>query len=89
MPNSKQAKKRLVQAKTRNLRNRMVKSEIKTFSKKVRDAVEAGDADAARELLRKTHAKLDKAAKKGVLHRNTVDRRKSLLGRKVANLEKS
>ncbi len=84
MPNSKQATKRLRQAVTRNLRNRKVKSEIKTFTKKVLIALEGGDASSALKLLEKAHSKLDRAAKLGVLHRNTVNRRKSLLSRKVA-----
>ncbi len=84
MPNSKQATKRLRQTNTRNLRNRKVKSEIKTFTKKVLVALESGDASSAQKLLEKAHSKLDRAVKLGVLHRNTVNRRKSLLSRKVA-----
>ncbi len=86
MPNSKQATKRLRQARDRNLRNRKVKSEIKTYTRKVLEALEVKDASAAEELLRVAHAKLDRAAQKGILHRNTVNRRKSLLSRKVADL---
>ena len=89
MPTTKQGAKRLRQAKERNLRNRMVKSELKTFTRKVMEALEAKDTPAAQELLRKTHAKLDRAAQKGILHRNTVNRRKSLLSRKVADLAKN
>ncbi len=84
MPNSKQATKRLRQSKERNLHNRTVKSEIKTCTKKVLAAVEAKDSAAAAALLRTTQAKLDKAVKKGVLHKNTVSRRKSALASKVA-----
>ena len=89
MPSTKQAAKRLRQTEKRNLRNREIKSEIKTYTKRVLAAVEAGDQSGAEELLRKTHAKLDKAAKRGVLHANTVGRRKSLLHRKVATLKSS
>lgn len=86
MPNTEQAKKRLRQDVQRNLRNRVAKSEIKTLTKKVLAAVDAGEAETARSTLRETQAKLDKAVKKGILHRKTVDRRKSLLFRKVATL---
>ena len=86
MPNTAQARKRLRQAETRNLHNRSVKSELKTYTKKVLAAVEQGDAAAAAEQFRLTQAKLDKAVKKGVLHKNTVSRRKSLLARKVASI---
>ena len=84
MPNSKQAIKRLRQAERRNLRNRMAKSEIKTYTKKVLQALEEGNSQSAAEFLRIAQAKLDKAAKKGILHKNTVSRRKSLLASKVA-----
>ena len=87
MPNSKQAWKRLRQAKKRNLHNRTVKSEIKTYTKKVLAAIEAQEVDKAEEFLRTTQAKLDKAVKRGILHRNTVNRRKSKLASKVTALK--
>ena len=86
MPNTKQGVKRLRQNKRENLRNRMIKSEIRTFTRKFHEAVEGGDASTAKELVETTQAKLDKAAKKGVLHANTVSRRKSLLHRKLAGM---
>ncbi|MCI0651854.1 MAG: 30S ribosomal protein S20 [Planctomycetes bacterium] len=86
MPHSVSARKRLRQNQKRNLRNRMVKGEIKTFMKKILAAIDAKKGEEARALLRETHAKLDKAATKGVLHKNTVARRKSNLARKVAAL---
>ena len=72
MPNSKQATKRLRQSKVRNLANRMVKSELKTYTKRVLAAVEARDVAAATTALRAAQAKLDKAAKKGVVHDNAA-----------------
>ena len=89
MPNSKQAWKRLRQAKKRNLHNRAVKSEIKTYTKKILAAIEAREVDKAEEFLRTTQAKLDKAVKRGILHRNTVNRRKSKLASKVTALKSS
>lgn len=87
MPNSKQAIKRLRQSNEQNTRNRAVKSEIKTWTKKTMSAIEEKDKEAAATCLRTVQAKLDKAAKKGVMHANTVARRKSLLMRKMQGLE--
>ncbi len=87
MPNNKQSWKRLRQAKKQNLRNRMIKSEIKTYTKKVLEAVESKELTEAETLLRSTQAKLDRAVRKGVLHRNTVNRRKSKLATKVEALK--
>ncbi len=84
MPHSKSARKRLRQNQKRNLRNRMVKSEVKTYMKRVQAAVDSGNAEQAREVMRETQARLDKAVRKGVLHKNTVSRRKSQLALKVA-----
>ena len=86
MPNSKQASKRLRQAKVRNLRNRMVKSEIKTYTKKVLAAVTEGNAKNAEDSLRDVQSRLDKAAQKGVMHKNTVARRKAQLAAKVVGI---
>jgi len=83
MPNSAQAKKRLRQDAKRNLRNRIVKSEIKTFTKKALEAIESNDRENAVEFTRIAQVKLDKAIKKGTLHRSTVARRKSLLHRRL------
>lgn len=84
MPNTAQAAKRHRQNQKRNLRNRMAKSEIKTYTKKLMTAISAKDSTTAQHLLRVTQAKLDKAAKRGILHHNTVSRRKSLLHRRLA-----
>ena len=86
MPNTASAKKRLRQDNVRNLRNRAAKSEIKTWTKKTLAAIEQKDRDTAIVMLRTAQAKLDKAAKRGVLHKNTVARRKSLLMRKFQEI---
>ncbi len=84
MPHSVSARKRVRQNEKRNLRNRTIKSELKSMAKRVLALAESGDAAAAAESLRAAQARLDKAAQKGILHRNTVSRRKSLLARRVA-----
>lgn len=86
MPNNASSEKRRRQNEKRNLKNRSVKSEIKTLTKKLMTAVEKKDRESAATVLRTTQAKLDKAAKVGVMHRNTVARRKSLLMRKLASI---
>ena len=67
-------------------RNRAAKSELKTLTKKVLAAIEAKDTDTAKSLLITTQAKLDKCVKRGILHQNTVSRRKSALAARVAQL---
>jgi len=83
MPNNKSSAKRLRQDDKRNLRNRARKSEIRTLTKKVLEAVESGDQSKAEELARVVQGKLDRAAKGGTLHANTVSRRKSSLARQL------
>ena len=61
------------------IRNKAVKSSLKTAVRKVREAVAAGDTVKATELAREANRKLDKAATKGVIHKNQAARRKSRL----------
>ena len=88
MPHSRQAKKRLRQSIKRNEVNRSVKSTMKTHIKKVLKAVESGDAAAAKAELPKAMKKIDKAAKKNVIHSNQASRRIARLSKKVVALEK-
>ena len=83
MPHSKSAAKRVRQSEKRRQQNKAVKSAIKTQSKKVLAGAEAGDADRARAELRLAVKRLDRAAAKGVMHKNTAARHKSRLTRKV------
>ena len=64
-------------------RNKAVKSELKTFVRRVREAVEAGDKSAAEASLNAAGRKLDKAVSKGVIHRNQAANRKSKLAKQV------
>jgi small subunit ribosomal protein S20 len=65
----------------RRLRNKAVKSELRTAVRRVREAATAGDQDKAAELLRAASRKLDKAVSKGVIHRNQAANRKSALAK--------
>ena len=86
MPNIKSAERRMrVEAKAK-LRNRMVKSELKTISKKFKAAVDAGDKDAALALFKEYTGALDKAALKGTLHPNNVNRKKAQISKMVSSI---
>jgi small subunit ribosomal protein S20 len=63
------------------LRNQSVKSSLRTAVRSFREAAESGDKDKAAELLASTSRKLDKAASKGVIHRNQAANKKSALAR--------
>lgn len=78
MPNIKSAKKELRKGKTRRVYNIKIKDNLKNLIKKSRKAIEAGDAK-AKELVAQTLKALDKAAQKGVIKKNTRDRKKSKL----------
>ncbi|MDE6944135.1 MAG: 30S ribosomal protein S20 [Lachnospiraceae bacterium] len=79
MANIKSAKKRILVNKTKADRNKSVKSGVKTAIKKVYAAVEANDKEAAKTALVAATSALDKAAKKGVYHKNTSARKISRL----------
>ncbi|MDR0785523.1 MAG: 30S ribosomal protein S20 [Treponema sp.] len=75
------AEKRHRQSEERRIRNKSAKSAIKTSVKKFTASVQNKDADAAEASLRETIKKLDTAGGKGILHKNTVARKKSRMQR--------
>ncbi len=77
------AQKHMRQSLQRRARNRMSTSALKTQIKKLRTAIADGDAEGARTLLPVTVARIDKAAKVGVIHDNAAARYKSRLTRQV------
>ncbi len=83
MPNTRSAKKRLRQNQKRRLRNLWFRGRAKTFSKKALKAMAAGDVQNAIYYTRMAIKALDKAAAKGILHKNNVARRKSRLMRRL------
>jgi small subunit ribosomal protein S20 len=83
----KSAEKRARQNKKRHLRNVSVKSRVKTRLKAVLSAVGEKKKDDSRKALAKAIAVIDKAASKGVLHKNTASRKISRLTRKVNQLD--
>ena len=86
MANIKSQIKRNRQNERRHERNKAVKSELKTLVRKFREAAEAGDKDAAVNAGRAASRKLDKAASKGVIHKNQAANRKSAIAKKAAAL---
>lgn len=82
MPNIRSAKKDLRRSAKRRLRNQSTKSMLKTLVKKARMAAGTGDAQ---EALRIACKMLDKAAERGIIHKNQAARRKSRLTRAVSS----
>lgn len=78
MPNIKSAKKRVKVIAAKTLRNKAIKSELKTYVKKTNNA-EENKAEAVRVAIKK----IDQAAAKGILHKNTAARKKSALARSL------
>src|ERR1043166_8296868 len=85
--NIKSQIKRNKQNEKARLRNKAVKSELKTEIRKFREAAEAGDAEAATAQLRVASRKLDKAASKGVIHKNQAANRKSAIAKRAAEIQ--
>ena len=69
----------------KNLRNRMIKSAMRTSIKKFDTAISAGTADA--KLLSATSGAVDKAAAKGVIHKNAANRKKARLAKRLAKAQ--
>ncbi|MFD6175808.1 MULTISPECIES: 30S ribosomal protein S20 [unclassified Isoptericola] len=86
MANIKSQIKRIKTNEKARLRNKAVKSELKTYVRKVREAVAAGDKEAATTALTAASRKLDKAVSKGVIHANQAANRKSAIAKSVEAL---
>ncbi len=86
MANIKSQIKRNRQNERRHERNKSVKSALKTAVRRFREAADAGDAAAAGDAMRQASRMLDKAASKGVIHKNQAANRKSSIARRAASL---
>ena len=86
MANIKQQKKRVLTNEKRRLRNKSVRSAVRTEIRKFREAVESGDKAAAEAQLRVASRKLDKSVSKGVFHRNNAANKKSNMARALNKL---
>ena len=86
MPNIKSAKKRVKVIKVKTLRNQMIKSQLKTYIKKFELLAQQGNQAEAAGAYKIAVKKLDQAAAKGILHKNTASRKKSQLSIKLNSL---
>lgn len=86
MANTASARKRNRQTKRRTARNQARKSRMRTFVKKVETALASGSKEAAGEALRAAQPEMQRAAGKGVTHRNTVARKLSRLSARIKAL---
>ncbi len=88
MANTKSAIKRIKQNHKRRLRNRLFTVRARTFVKQARATLESGSPEEARTATLAAISALDKAAEKGILHKNNAARRKGRLMHRLAQLEK-
>ncbi|MDR7278620.1 30S ribosomal protein S20 [Catenuloplanes atrovinosus] len=86
MANIKSQIKRNRQNEKRRLRNKSVKSSLKTAIRKFHTAAEAGDTTTATTLLRDASKQLDVAVSKGVIHKNQAANRKSAIAKRLHSL---
>jgi small subunit ribosomal protein S20 len=87
--NIKSQIKRNRQNEKRRLRNKSVKSSLKTAIRKFNEATATGDAESATALMRDASRKLDKAVSKGVIHKNQAANRKSAISKRLGSLTAS
>ncbi len=87
MANIKSAKKRILVNRKKAARNKSIKSRVKTYTKKVEQAVEAKDAEAANEALNVAISEINSAGSKGVYHKNTCARKVSRLAKAVNEIQ--
>ena len=86
MANIKSAKKRILVIETNTLRNKVIKTKIKTLTKKLEAAIAAGDKAQAQERLKLTVSEINKAASKGVFHKNNAARKVARLSKAVSKM---
>jgi small subunit ribosomal protein S20 len=89
LANIKSQIKRNKQNEKRRLRNRVYRGRARTFVQKARTAIETGNAETAQTAAVEAIRALDKAAEKGVLHKNNAARRKSRLMKRLVSLQKT
>jgi small subunit ribosomal protein S20 len=87
LANIKSQIKRNKQNQKRRMRNRVYRGTARTYVRKAEAAIKVGDAQASQEEVLKAIKALDKAASKGVIHKNNAARRKSRLVKKLNSME--
>ena len=86
MPNIKSAKKRVLVTQTKTLQNKMFKTQLKTDIKKYQAALASGDTALAQETYKVAVKKIDKAAARGIIHKNAAARKKSQFTKALNNI---
>ena len=86
MANIKSQKKRILTNEKARLRNKAVKSALRTHVRKFHEAVAEGDTEKAQELAKVATRQFDKAVSKGVIHKNQAANRKSAIAAQAASL---
>jgi small subunit ribosomal protein S20 len=89
MANTPSARKRIRQTEKRTIRNAARRSRMRTFIKKVEQAIAGGDKELAVAALREAQPEMQRAAGKGIIHANTVSRRLSRLSARVKAISAS
>jgi len=87
MANNKSAKKRVVQTAVRTERNRYYKTKIKNITRALKEAVEAGNKEAATEAFKVVNKEFHKFVSKGILKKETASRKVSRLNKLVKGIE--
>ena len=88
MANIASQKKRILRSERERTENRLLTSTVKTYFRRLESAVEGGDADAIAAEHRALVSRIDKAAQKGALHKNTAARKKARAARLAATAAK-
>jgi len=85
MPNIKSVAKDVIRSRQRQLRNQAAKSQIKTYVKKAKSLIESAESQKPEVIaaFSKTVSVIDKAAKRGIIHKNAASRRKSRLAKRL------
>jgi small subunit ribosomal protein S20 len=86
MANTASARKRIRQTEKRTARNKARRSRMRTFLRKVEQAIAGGDKAAAQEAFREAQPELQRAATKGVIHRNMMARKLSRLSARIKTI---
>ena len=87
MPNIKSAEKRVSVSSAKKLQNQMVKSQMNTAIKKFNAAIAANDIELAEKLLAEAASKIDNAASKKVIHKNSANHKKAQIGKALFQLK--
>ncbi len=87
MANIKQQKKRIITNELRRVRNMSIRTRMRTLVKQAEEALESKDAEKIKKVVPRALSAIDRAASKGVIHRNNAGRKKSSIQRRVSSIQ--